>query len=408
MREKHGHYQINGKSVNGPRILTKKGIQIENPQTYIHPPKPEWKPTRKLPNDFRLQRFIKPKKEEQKTSWNVLPEVNFTEGLDQACLLTKTQGFHELPKQVQNLMGKYSVQNQDECVKEAISRSQIWDSTVEKLPKYRDLANVGFRYPRMYGIPDKTSAQVLLTRFLHMCQSMCLQFSELATDRRVIYKPATETMYNFRGEKIYIKFTNDFMICGYNPLSQPGDKRMIQESINHNLHDMYPILPTVDLQPIAENKFINNGVFKEQKLPWSNPQISFRVNPTGRPKKYQGYNLMTTFGLALTEARNKYNIENTPLDIPITLININLSFDTINFLVFQLNTMDFQNEDGIKNFAWFDSEKLFTKTYCQPWLEPRVNGQLVFKPPEFSDYNKKAFEKFLALYLYDYDKPNAL
>jgi hypothetical protein len=49
------------------------------------------------------------------------------------------------------------------------------------------------------------------------------------------------------------------MICGYNPLSQPGDKRMIQESINHNLHDMYPILPTVDLQPIAENKFINNG-----------------------------------------------------------------------------------------------------------------------------------------------------
>jgi hypothetical protein len=101
-------------------------------------------------------------------------------------------------------------------------------------------------------------------------------------------------------------------------------------------------------------------------------------------------------------------IENTPLDIPITLININLSFDTINFLVFQLNTMDFQNEDGIKNFAWFDSEKLFTKTYCQPWLEPRVNGQLVFKPPEFSDYNKKAFEKFLALYLYDYDKPNAL
>jgi hypothetical protein len=80
-------------------MFTEKGIQIENPQTYIHPPKPEWKPTRKLPNDFRLQRFIKPKKEEQKTSWNVLPEVNFTEGnniisLDSYGLLKKMDTYN--------------------------------------------------------------------------------------------------------------------------------------------------------------------------------------------------------------------------------------------------------------------------------------------------------------------------
>lgn len=62
--------------------------------------------------------------------------------------------------------------------------------------------------------------------------------------------------------------------------------------------------------------------------------------------------------------------------------------------------MDFDNENGVKNFAWFDSEKLFSKNFCQPWL----TEDKMYKPPTYTDYNPDVFKKFLALYLYDYAK----
>ena len=95
-------------------------------------------------------------------------------------------------------------------------------------------------------------------------------------------------------------------------------------------------------------------------------------------------------------------MDSGPLEKPITVINVNMNYNILNFIVFQLNTLDFDSEDGIKNFAWFDSAKLFSKKLCKPWLEPRVNRQYVYRPPTYSDYNKEAFEKFLAVYLYHY------
>ena len=52
------------------------------------------------------------------------------------------------------------------------------------------------------------------------------------------------------------------------------------------------------------------SAFKEAAgVPWSYPQIVYRING-GKVKyhKHQSYNLLTTFGLALTEARNRYNV----------------------------------------------------------------------------------------------------
>lgn len=62
--------------------------------------------------------------------------------------------------------------------------------------------------------------------------------------------------------------------------------------------------------------------------------------------------------------------------------------------------MDFDSENGVKNFVWFDSEKLFSKNICQPWLTEDKK----YEPPTYTDYNPDVFKKFLALYLYDYAK----
>ncbi|XP_045209826.2 39S ribosomal protein L37, mitochondrial-like [Mercenaria mercenaria] len=405
IREKKGHYRINQYPSIIRGILQEKGVEIEDPLEYINPPEPKWKPPQTLPPDFRLERFkepsVTPKKHEV---WHVSSKISLTEGIDQACLLTKTQRFDGLPEQVKKLLGQYSVDKQNEMVKDAIMQSQVWNNTMEKLPKITDTAHPGWYFPRQYGIPDTTSAHILLDRLLRMSQSMCGKFPDLATQRRVLCKPSVETTYEYQGETIQIAADNEFMVVGYEPLAPFGKKNLVNDSVNHQLLDMYPILPTVDLKKIKMDELLNRGAFREVlEVPCSHPQIVYRINGGKRSRSdpFQAYNLMTTFGIAIAEARSRYGTYSGQLETPVTVINVNMGINELNFIMFQLNTMDLHSDTGIKNFAWFDSAKMFSKNYCQPWLNP---PDWTYTPPTYSDYNSEAFEKFLALYLYDYAK----
>lgn len=404
IREKKGVYNINQYTRHARSILKAKGIPLIDPLTYINPPPPEWEPPKNLPDDFRLERFRKKEEEKPKGNpvWHISSRVTLTEGVDQACLLTNTQRFDGLPEQVKGLLGKYSINNQDGQVQDAIMLSQVWNNTKEKLPKHVDLENLRWRFPRQYGIPDSKSGHILMDSFLRLSQSMSGEFPDLTTERRVCCKPSLETTYDFRGETIKIECDNELMITGNRPLTQFGDDKMIRDSENHQLLDMFPVLPTVDFNKVYTMDLPNRGAFREAlEIPYSHPQMMFRVNP-GKKKaaSHLGYNIMTTYGVAIAEASSRYGTYSGQLETPVTIISITNTFNSINYVVFQLNTMDVSKDQGVKNFVWCDTEYLFSKNFCKPWLEP----DKLYKPPTYSDYNPVAFQKFLALYLYDYVK----
>ena len=52
---------------------------------------------------------------------------------------------------------------------------------------------------------------------------------------------------------------NEFMLCGYSPLEVIGNEKMIKKSADHQLLDMYPILPTIDLEPAVLREHVNSG-----------------------------------------------------------------------------------------------------------------------------------------------------
>ena len=80
---------------------------------------------------------------------------------------------------------------------------------------------------------------------------------------------------------------------------------------------------------------------------------------------------------------------------PITIQNINMDWTTLNFLCFQLNTLDTNSDDGVKNLAWCDNDnKLFVKNYPKPWREDKTWHQI-----HYEDYSPEVFEKFLAVFL---------
>lgn len=82
-------------------------------------------------------------------------------------------------------------------------------------------------------------------------------------------------------------------------------------------------------------------------------------------------------------------------------MNINGSYNNLNFLVFQLNTLDLDSSDGVKNIVWADTQnKFFERIMCQPWKHPERK----ITPTQYENFAGNAFEKFLAVYMYNYDR----
>jgi len=83
------------------------------------------------------------------------------------------------------------------------------------------------------------------------------------------------------------------------------------------------------------------------------------------------------------------------------VLNINASYNNLNFLAFQLNTLDIDSPNGVKNIVWSNTNsRFFKRIKSQPWKHP----EHTYVPSKYDHFHPAAFEKFLAMYLYNYDK----
>ncbi|XP_052805267.1 39S ribosomal protein L37, mitochondrial-like [Mya arenaria] len=442
--KRKGIYKVNETTVAGG-ILKEKGIKVCDAQTYINPPLPKWEPPKTLLPDFRLDIPAKPVNPEEMTKvWDISKSLTFTEGLEHACLLTKTQAFHGLPPVIQDLVGKYelvdqypekapptnkgqikggrdnvasvakvglanmseskkrSESEQDRLVKRCIIQSQVCDNTMDLLPKRFDTENLSFRWRREYGIPPERSAIMLLKSLLQLAQSSGKVVPEILTDRRVMFNPSVNTTFSFQDHTLHYGNTAEICVFGSKMVPAPGNKTLVKDSANHKLLDMYPMSPLIDLREvdIKKSKKFHGILRNPLGHPCSNPQIVLDTFPPFMTaEKAAASGVISSFVVALEEARNRYGATDGDLEHPITVLNINSSESIFNFTVFQLNTLDFHSSSGVKNFVWTDYDNaMFVKTRCKPWTHPRRH----YLPNKYSNYKSEVFKKFLAMYLYSY------
>lgn len=71
-----------------------------------------------------------------------------------------------------------------------------------------------------------------------------------------------------------------------------------------------------------------------------------------------------------------------------------MDHEMFSFVFFQLNTLSFDSDNGIKNFAWIDGENyLFRKILSQPWMPKAIRFE------RLEDFDPNVFDKFMAMYL---------
>lgn len=97
--------------------------------------------------------------------------------------------------------------------------------------------------------------------------------------------------------------------------------------------------------------------------------------------------MIKSFTVAATCAQQRFGLNVKILPEPIVVQCIQSDGQNFHFSVYQLNTLDIGNKEGIKNFWWSEpSIKLYEEAQYE-------KGQ-----PCFKDYNSDVFKRFFAFY----------
>ena len=83
--------------------------------------------------------------------------------------------------------------------------------------------------------------------------------------------------------------------------------------------------------------------------------------------------------------------EVTKLDEPISTQMVYTDGARFNFVFFQLNTLDFTSNDGIKNLAWFDNDNALYER-----IEPK---RAMLRNTIYRDYDPSVLDKLIATFL---------
>ncbi|KAM3866416.1 large ribosomal subunit protein mL37 [Diretmus argenteus] len=304
------------------------------------------------------------------------------EGVRQALWLTKSKLTTGLPPQLLSLAQSPANQipDQDKRVQNAIRHSRFWDTKEERPGKYK------YCYTMLHNL-------------LHLCGS--LQSSHLALGKRIQAENYTLAASWKRGEDLFqVRGQNGLLLNSMAPLPALAGKQEVADTAAHVLETFYPVSPAIDLQKVHMYKEENFTGFKDD-YPYPHAHTLYFLEGEDvacklRPEQLRAKMIMFAFGNALARAHQLYGPQRT-LDCPITVQAVGTNGRLFQFVVFQLNTSDLSDDEGIKNQVWVDED---AELYEYAKVRPLIKKKQVQVPAGLSGYQPETFSKFLALYLH--------
>lgn len=320
----------------------------------------------------------------EKTCYVFNQRTNALEGVRQALWLTKSKLTAGLPPQLLSLAQSPANQipDQDEHVQNAIRHARFWDTTEERPRKDK------YCYTLLYDL-------------LRLCGS--LQSSHPALGKRILAEKYSLAATWKRGEDLFqIRGQNGLLLNSMAPLPELAGKQEVASTADHVMESFYPVSPAIDLQKTQMYKEDNYTGFRDG-YPYPHAHTLYfleaRDGPCNlRPDQLRAKMIMFTFGNALARAHTLYGTEpQRVLDRPITVQAVGTNGRVFQFVVFQLNTTDLSQDEGIKNQVWMDAD---ANLYEFAKVRPLIKKKQVQVPAGLSGYQPETFSKFLALYLH--------
>nr|XP_033772159.1 39S ribosomal protein L37, mitochondrial [Geotrypetes seraphini]XP_033772160.1 39S ribosomal protein L37, mitochondrial [Geotrypetes seraphini]XP_033772161.1 39S ribosomal protein L37, mitochondrial [Geotrypetes seraphini] len=305
------------------------------------------------------------------------------EGVKQTLWLSKSKLIEGLPPKILDITEDpaYQIANQDEKVQNIIRHARFWSTTEELSTRQK-------------------FCPTLLQDLLHLCSTLTSScpslFERMLAEN---YQPAATWLRE--SNLLQVRGTNGWLLSAKRPLAPLASRDEILTTENHVLETFYPISPLIDLQKTQVYLEKNDTGFQDG-YPYPHPHTVYISNSNNKGKRFKEYHLrskmiMFAFGNALAKAKALYADDTKILEHPVVVQSVGTDGRTFQFLVFQLNTMDFDSSDGVKNLIWMDSDQpLYDYAKCRPVIRKRE----IVVPAGLYGYQPNTFKKFLALYLH--------
>lgn len=312
-------------------------------------------------------------------------------GIPQAQNLLKTiQVDNELPQQIREKEVDIS-EDIHRLTERTIYASNIFDAHQEKLPKRTDPNRPAWNFPRDYGITLTRRSNNLFKQLLQVCE--CVNGPELARTRSIFHNGIAAVSLEKESKLLQFALSFDLVVVSTKPLTKIEDQNALMEL---DFPSIYPFNSTVSL-----NK---THIYKTEDLysieatsPWSNVHTIFITHNPEEVKnltelpviedQIHARSMIKSFTVAASNARQKYGQDVKHLPEPITVQCVQSNGQDFHFSVFQLNTLDINKTEGIRNFWW-----------SSPTLQLFEQAGYESGRPIVKAYNPEVIKKLFAFY----------
>ncbi|XP_053325464.1 39S ribosomal protein L37, mitochondrial [Spea bombifrons] len=304
-------------------------------------------------------------------------------GVKQALWLTKTKMIEGLPQKILSICENpdYQFPNHEELVHNTIAQACLWSNTEEQ------------------PIREEYCPK-LLQGLLHLCRTQNSKFPALS-ERSMVENCRLSTYWQRGSDTFHVRGISGFLLNAKAPLSPLASESEIQDTVPHKLESLYPISPAIDLQEVNVYKNHNDLGFKEG-YPFPDPHTIFIMDPCSTkarflPDQLRAKMIMLAFGSALAKAKILNGEESKVLKQPVYVQGIATDGQLFHFVAFQLNTLDLESDDGVKNLVWIDADQ---PLYDTAFRVPQMKRKVVLAPAGVSGLRPETFRKFWAMYLH--------
>lgn len=278
----------------------------------------------------------------------------------------------------------------------AILQSNLWDNAREKLPERKKPDDISiWNYKAEKGIPQRRINTSLL-RTITQKSAILLAKNGLqhTLSRRLVQDHSMNSYIEYDGKKIYATCDAKFLLTSGLPVPSYVDSEQVKESKHGELPDLFPVAPTVDLEP--------SHIYKEKANLGHSPQFKFRRHHTlflDYPKEWtmemRHCNALMMSYVHSSAIAREYNLTKTLISEPVCVQTVHTDGELFGYTCFQLNTLVSSTEAATmsyasrRNLAWVDSDLMYEKIF------PR---RTMLRDTQYRAYNSEVFKKILALF----------
>ncbi|KAG5670349.1 hypothetical protein PVAND_000623 [Polypedilum vanderplanki] len=363
--------------------LEKKGITVKDAVEYTN----------------KMNKFAKTNPEKK-----VEPEINhpityiygdsncLVYGCSQAQVLTKTLIFDKFPEKLEKKFASLKLPTDIErSMHQSVLVSHLLDAEQIKSPYKIPIAPHKPRHflPKEYCITERRKNLLISTRLLNHCERFYGHIE--AVNKKTVNDVKFMAPIEKNGDRVQFNLSAETFVTSKKPIA-PFDG-----SSDQSVPDIYPLDQTVSI-PKIETKYDltssypikTTSIFSHPHtimLHYSKNDVKHLFEEEVTHDQFESRAILKGFAVATSRAHSLYGLDVKILQQPIAIQVVQLDGRKIQFGIFQLNTLDLDSKDGVKNF-WFRKPDMFLYDEC------------IYKDgrPLLSNYNFDIFKMMCVFY----------